>query len=204
MAGQAVEKVIESEAELVHKIWLQYADIVDHPLIDVSLEAAAVEHESGGDVELVIPTEASEPVRPGTLDEIDSRRELVFIGDVVGQGQVVARQPPSGDIRSREKFEQLLRNRRHAGGGNHVVREWLAGQRIADHCAGRDLREVARAHSDRRQAVHALGWLCSRKPSRLDMKKRRFLPLNSLGMRTGPPSVKPYWFHLNGDFAGTE
>ena len=124
--------MIESEAELVHQIWLQYANIVDHPLIDVSLEAAAVEHESGGDVELVIPTEASEPVRPGTLDEIDSRRELVFIGDVVGQGQVVARQPPSGDIRSREKFEQLLRNRRHAGGGNHVVRKgWpVSGSRI--------------------------------------------------------------------------
>ena len=71
--------MIESEAELVHQIWLQYANIVDHPLIDVSLEAAAVEHESGGDVELVIPTEASEPVRPGTLDEIDSRAELVLL-----------------------------------------------------------------------------------------------------------------------------
>jgi hypothetical protein len=29
-------------------------------------------------------------------------------------------------------------------------------------------------------------------PSKLDMKNSRFFPLNSLGIRTGPPSVKPY------------
>src|SRR6266404_2955394 len=85
---------------------------------------------------------------------------------LLAKGQVVARQPPSGDIGSRIEFQQLLRSRRQAGRGNHVVREWLAGQRVANHCTGHDLREVARARGDRRQTVHALGWLCSRKPSR--------------------------------------
>ena len=30
------------------------------------------------------------------------------------------------------------------------------------------------------------------KPSKFDMKNRRLVPLNSLGTRTGPPSVYPY------------
>ena len=31
-------------------------------------------------------------------------------------------------------------------------------------------------------------------PSKFDMKNSRFFPLNSFGIRTGPASVKPYWF----------
>jgi hypothetical protein len=35
-------------------------------------------------------------------------------------------------------------------------------------------------------------WLRSRKPSKLVMKNNLFAPLNSPGIWTGPPSVKPY------------
>ena len=35
-------------------------------------------------------------------------------------------------------------------------------------------------------------WLRSRNPSKLDMKNNLFVPLNSPGIWTGPPSVNPY------------
>ena len=38
----------------------------------------------------------------------------------------------------------------------------------------------------------------SRNPSKFDMKNRRSVPLKIFGSHTGPPSVNPYWFHLNG------
>src|SRR5712692_8324974 len=34
------------------------------------------------------------------------------------------------------------------------------------------------------------------------MKKSLSLPLKSFGNQIGPPSVKPYWFHLNGSLEG--
>ena len=36
------------------------------------------------------------------------------------------------------------------------------------------------------------------------MKNSLSLPLKIFGIRTGPPSVKPYWFHLKGSLAGPE
>ena len=39
-------------------------------------------------------------------------------------------------------------------------------------------------------------------PSKFDMKNSRFFPLNSFGIRTGPPSVKPYWFWRYGLLLG--
>src|SRR6266704_929084 len=40
----------------------------------------------------------------------------------------------------------------------------------------------------------------SRSCSQFDRKKSLFLPLNSLGIETGPPRVKPYWLRRNGFF----
>jgi hypothetical protein len=34
------------------------------------------------------------------------------------------------------------------------------------------------------------------------MKNSRFRPLNNFGIDTGPLTVKPNWFHLNGSFGG--
>ncbi len=34
------------------------------------------------------------------------------------------------------------------------------------------------------------------------MKNSLSLPLKIFGIRTGPPSVPPYWFHLNGSLEG--
>src|SRR6266498_3444290 len=44
--------------------------------------------------------------------------------------------------------------------------------------------------------------LRSRYPSKFERKKSLSLPLKTFGIQTGPPSVKPYWFHLNGSFFG--
>src|SRR6266853_137780 len=42
-----------------------------------------------------------------------------------------------------------------------------------------------------------------RSDSKFDVKNSLFLPLNSFGIRIGPPRVKPYWLKRNGSLGGT-
>ena len=132
--------MVVAEAEFVHQVGPENADIVNQCLLGRSRRNMAVEVERRVEKKFIVPAKPAEPTRFGALDEIDARSELVLVGDVVVQREIVSHQGRAGLIGSGVILQKPDGDRVQARGGDDVAREGLviAGG-IGDGRAGQNL-----------------------------------------------------------------
>ncbi len=116
----------------------------------------AVQFECGLDLLLILPAIATEPVGFRALHEVDALRELIFVVDVVVQGQVVVREAGAGNVRRRIELQQSDSGTVKSCGRNHVA--WKGQEvipRIIDESTNlrtrrrQKLQKIAVAHGRR-------------------------------------------------------
>ena len=127
LSPYVVKEVVDPKTELVNQVRLEDTSIVDQTLMSRGRGEMAVQIERRVENVFVVPANPSEPVRPGALHKIDATGELIFVRDVVVQGQIVAHQRGTGLVRHRIEFQHLQGNRIQARCGYAIGRERLTG-----------------------------------------------------------------------------
>ena len=134
---QVVVELGRAEAEFVDQARRQRSRVGDHHLLDVGLDLLAVVFEVRREHELIGPAEAAEPERLRVFDEIEALRELIFVGHVVLQREVVVGQSRTGNIRLGIELQQPSWRWGPAGSEESGCRETAGAVRgIADRTTG--------------------------------------------------------------------